>query len=84
MATLTKARAKALAVLAAAADAGRLVRVSNYTSEPAAIQSGVHQPAVYWKTADWLVENGLAAPPFSPPMGIAITAAGREALGVRS
>jgi hypothetical protein len=70
---LTPARRRALEVLTAAERDGRPVRISNETNDA----------AVYWQSAAWLQQNGLAVSTWSPQgQRIQLTDAGRHAAGV--
>jgi len=73
---LTEARRAALEVL----EQGP-ARYSNATEHHQPPVSGL-AGTVYWQSADWLLENRLAAMQSCPPHGecLVITAAGRELL----
>ncbi len=81
---LTDARRQALLVVAEGDRHGREVRVSNRTTS-----HDDPRPAVYWQTARWLVDEGLAvdelgasyAPPRPGRDGLRLTPAGRVLAG---
>jgi hypothetical protein len=71
---LTDARHLALRVAAYADRTGREVRVSNRTTSP-----DDPRPAVYWQTARWLVDEGLAVDGLGDDRdGLRLTPAGRD------
>ena len=73
----TAARRRALLVVAAGDRHDREVRVSNWTTDPDA-----PRPAVYWQTARWLVDEGLALDGLDGGRdGLRLTPAGRVLAG---
>lgn len=76
---LTDARRRALLVVAAGDRHGREVRVSNWTTDPDNVR-----PTVYWQSARWLVDEGLAVDGLAlvdGRDGIRLTPAGRVLAG---
>jgi hypothetical protein len=80
--TLTPARRQALAVLVAAARAGRDVRYSNATTSADRLAETIaerrRELSVYWQTADWLEAHGLIAPRYGGITVLRLTAYGRQ------
>lgn len=75
--SLTPARRAALLVVAEGDRLGREVRVSNHTTP-----ADDPRPAVYWQTARWLVDEGLALEELGPARdGLRLTPAGRVLAG---